>query len=80
MDASGLVDLLEYLKKHNGHVRGLIIIYVLEAIAYYKECVAMYKQAKQKFESDFGPLQASSSMDEDNWAWADMPLPWEGVR
>lgn len=51
-----------------------------EALAYYRECIDMYKQAKEKFESNFGPLQASSSMDEENWAWADMPLPWEGVR
>lgn len=36
MDASGLVDLLEYLKKHKDHVTGLIIFYVLEVIGYYK--------------------------------------------
>ena len=51
-----------------------------EAIAYYRQCVDMYTQAREKFESSFGPLQARNSMDEETWAWADMPLPWEGVR
>lgn len=51
-----------------------------EAIAYYRECVNMYKQAKERYERTFGPLQASSSMDEEFWTWSEVPLPWEGVR
>ena len=51
-----------------------------EALAYYRECVEMYKQAKEKFECNFGPLQATSSLDDNHFHWADMPLPWEGVR
>lgn len=36
MDVSGWVDLLEYFKKHKDHVTSLVIIYVVEAIVYYK--------------------------------------------
>ena len=36
MDVSGWVDLFEYFKKHKDHITGLIIIYVVEAIVYYK--------------------------------------------
>lgn len=51
-----------------------------EALAYYKEAVMKYKEAKSQFEATYGPLTASSSMDCDRWTWADTPLPWEGVR
>lgn len=51
-----------------------------DAIAYYRQCVNMYTQAKDQFEENFGPLQAKNSTAENCWAWADMPLPWEGVR
>ena len=51
-----------------------------EAIAYYKQCVDMYTKARDQFEENFGPLQARSSMAENTWMWADMPLPWEGAR
>lgn len=51
-----------------------------EALAYYKDAVTNYEHAKQQFEENFGPLTATSSLDCDRWAWADMPLPWEGVR
>jgi len=51
-----------------------------EALAYYREAVANYKQAKMQFEENFGPLTATASLDCDRWSWADMPLPWEGAR
>lgn len=51
-----------------------------EALAYYKEAVENYKNAKKQFEEAYGPLVATSSKDCDRWAWADMPLPWEGGR
>ena len=51
-----------------------------EAIAYYRQCVNMYTQAREQFEENFGPLQAQNSMADNSWAWADMPMPWEGVR
>ena len=51
-----------------------------EALAYYREAVENYEKAKQQFEESFGPLTAHASLDCDRWAWADMPLPWEGVR
>ena len=51
-----------------------------EAIAYHRECVNMYQQAKERYENTFGPLSANASMDDESWAWADMPLPWEVMR
>lgn len=51
-----------------------------EALAYYKEAAENYKNAKKQFEEAYGPLVAVSSKDCDRWAWADMPLPWEGGR
>ena len=44
------------------------------------KAVEKYKAAKKQFEESYGPLVATSSMDCDRWAWADMPLPWEGGR
>ena len=51
-----------------------------EALAYHREAVENYEKAKRQFEDAFGPLTANASLDCDRWAWADMPLPWEGVR
>ena len=51
-----------------------------EALAYYKDAVENYEKAKRQFEDAYGPLVATSSLDCDRWAWADTPLPWEGVR
>ena len=38
------------------------------------------EEAKKKYEEHYGPLTAVESLDCDRWAWADTPLPWEGVR
>ena len=51
-----------------------------EAFAYFKEAVEMYEKAKRKFEEQYGPLTATASAKCEQYAWADMPLPWEGVR
>lgn len=51
-----------------------------DALAYYRNAVENYEKAKQQFEESYGPLTAAASLDCDRWAWADMPLPWEGVR
>ena len=51
-----------------------------EALAYYRNAVENYEKAKRQFEAAYGPLTATSSLDCDRWTWADMPLPWEGVR
>ena len=51
-----------------------------DALAYYKVSVENYKNAKMKYEEHFGPLTADNSLECDRWAWADAPLPWEGVR
>lgn len=51
-----------------------------DALAYYRDAVESYEKAKQQFEDEYGPLTATASLDCDRWAWADMPLPWEGVR
>jgi len=51
-----------------------------EALAFYRESVDNYEKAKRKFEEIYGPLTAVKSMDYERWAWADVPLPWEGVR
>ncbi len=51
-----------------------------EALAYYKDAVKKYKEAKREYEDVYGPLTATSATDTDHWAWAETPLPWEGVR
>ena len=51
-----------------------------EALTYYRDAVENYEKAKRQFEDAYGPLVATSSLDCDRWAWADMPLPWEGVK
>ena len=51
-----------------------------EALAYYKVSVENYKNAKQKYEEQFGPLTAVNAVNCERWEWADTPLPWEGVR
>lgn len=50
------------------------------ALSYYKEAVENYEKAKTQFEEVYGPLTAAASLDCDRWSWAEMPLPWEGVR
>lgn len=51
-----------------------------EAFAYFQEAVAMYNKAVKKFEENYGPLTAASSANDGKFTWADMPMPWEGVR
>ena len=51
-----------------------------DALAFYRNAVANYEKAKRQFEDMYGPLTAEQSLNEDRWDWADMPLPWEGVR
>lgn len=51
-----------------------------EAFEYFEEVVEMYEKAVKKFEENFGPLTAKSSVMHGKWTWSDMPLPWEGVR
>ena len=51
-----------------------------EAFCYFKEAVEMYEKAKKKFEEAYGPLTATASAKHEHFSWADMPLPWEGVR
>ena len=54
--------------------------YDMEALSFYREAVENYEKAKRQFEEMYGPLVATSSMNCERWDWADMPLPWEGVR
>jgi len=51
-----------------------------EALNFYRDAVENYEKAKRQYEDAFGPLVATNSLDCDRWAWADVPLPWEGVR
>ena len=51
-----------------------------EAFCYFKEVVEMYEKAKKKYEENCGPLTATASAEHGQFTWADMPLPWEGVR
>lgn len=51
-----------------------------EAFCYFKEAVEMCEKAKRKFEEHYGPLTATASANHRQYSWADMPLPWEGVR
>lgn len=50
------------------------------ALAFYRESVENCRQARRKYEETYGPLTADQSLDCDRWTWADVPLPWEGVR
>ena len=53
----------------------------LNKISYIEEKLFnLDEKAKKKYEEMYGPLTAVKSMDCDRWAWADVPLPWEGVR
>ena len=51
-----------------------------EAFCYFKEVVEMYEKAKKKYEENCGPLTVTASAEHGQYTWADMPLPWEGVR
>ncbi len=52
----------------------------MEAFAYFKEAVAAYKKAVHQYEETCGPLTAAAAAKSNKYTWADMPMPWEGVR
>ncbi len=51
-----------------------------EALAFYNENLENYKKALAKYEETYGPLTADNVSNCNTWTWAEVPLPWEGVR
>ncbi len=49
-----------------------------EAISYYTQMLENYRNARAAYESQYGPLQASSNSDAAYWSWVSDPWPWEG--
>ncbi|MCL1880557.1 MAG: spore coat protein CotJB [Oscillospiraceae bacterium] len=51
-----------------------------KALKYFEEIRVLVKEARQKFESQFGPLTIDSKFnakDGENFSWVDSPWPWE---
>lgn len=47
------------------------------AMDYYKETLAALDSYMTKYQSEYGPIHASSGVMGDRWAWVDMPWPWQ---
>jgi spore coat protein JB len=64
-----LVELTLYLDTHPTD---------MQAIQQYNQYAQYSKQLKEKFESNFGPLQQRSvNRANDRWAWSSEPWPWQ---
>lgn len=64
-------DMMLYLDTHPKDKEGL---------AYYKECMELYQNAKKNYEENYGPLTVEAAKAVDGvWSWSTQPLPWEGV-
>ena len=48
-----------------------------EALAYYNKYKKLCREAKEKYEQTYGPLDTESSQNDSRWAWVDAPFPWE---
>lgn len=48
------------------------------ALAYYQQVQALYQNAVQAYESQYGPLFMTDVDDRNYWTWINEPWPWEG--
>jgi spore coat protein JB len=49
-----------------------------KALKYYRHYSKLEQEARMKYESKFGPLQAGSTLKHsERWTWTDGPWPWE---
>lgn len=48
------------------------------ALAYYQQVRALYQNAVQAYESQYGPLFMTNVDDRNYWTWINEPWPWEG--
>lgn len=48
------------------------------ALAYYQQVQALYQNAVQAYESQYGPLFMTNVDDRNYWTWINEPWPWEG--
>ncbi|MGM9681216.1 MAG: spore coat protein CotJB [Eubacteriales bacterium] len=51
--------------------------YSPEALEYHQKMAKKSKEAKEKYESLFGPLTQSGVVGDDGWTWVKTPWPWE---
>lgn len=66
-----VVDLVEYLDTHTCDK---------DALEYFNHFNRMKNQAMKDYAKKYGPLVVSLAENKGNeWKWAMMPLPWEGV-
>lgn len=49
------------------------------ALNYFQRMQQLYQQAKEEFESHFGPLTHAYDFS-DGWSWIHSPWPWEGGK
>ncbi|MGM9636481.1 MAG: spore coat protein CotJB [Eubacteriales bacterium] len=48
-----------------------------EALEYHQKMTEKAREAKEKYESLFGPLTHSGVTGDDGWTWVKTPWPWE---
>jgi len=47
------------------------------ALNYHEKYAALYQQAKDEYEAEYGPLTCGSVNIKDEWSWINNPWPWE---
>ena len=50
-----------------------------EAFALYQNYVALYREGKEKYEKQYGPLEQSSAARGSSYNWLENPWPWDYV-
>lgn len=67
-----IVDLTLYLDTHSDDKR---------AQEYFNHYIRLLNKLKEEFAMKYGPLNLATAGGncDDNWRWATMPMPWEGV-
>ena len=67
-----VVELTLYLDTHSDDKR---------AQEYFNHYICMLNKLEKDYALKYGPLNLANAGEkcEDNWRWANMPLPWEGV-
>lgn len=49
-----------------------------DGISFFEKHKKLYEEAKAEYEEKYAPLDLTSGVADDRWAWATEPWPWEG--